>query len=508
MVDKIVESTGLNLGLATPQPEVLLTPNIGVIGVGGAGGNTVNNLIQSGLSGISVFAANTDAQALSASLVAEKIQLGQSRTKGLGAGADPAVGKAAAEESAETIKDLLSGLHLLFITAGMGGGTGTGAAPVIAKIAKDLNILTVGVVSKPFNYEGPRRMRIAEKGIVELQKYVDTLIVIPNQNLFRIDDGTMTLANCFKKADEVLCRGVRSITDLIMNTGLINHDFADVKAVLSTQGRCVLGYGEASGENRAQVAAEKAITNPLLDNSSIKGARSLLLNISGGSDMKMNEMDTAAELIRAQVDPDANIIIGSNLDDDTSGIIRVSLVATGIDDLTNPSSDIEVEKPTIPESKPIEIEPLISVAPIEPEQPVSAGVEPELIKTSPSTPASSALLASLDIDPIPDDLVVQLDDSPLQVEPALIDEPTPILAETTSVQDIPDEQPPINIESKKEIENVKPASSGLWGLFHPSRKKPAKPAPKKKPAEPDFLDDLDDFETNIDLPRCLVDPRR
>ena len=359
MVNEVMENNDLGLTLATPQPEVLLTPNIGVIGVGGAGGNAVNNMIESGLAGVSFFAANTDAQTLAKSMAADKLQLGVAVTKGLGAGANPEIGKAAAEESIDKIKEALTGLHLLFLTAGMGGGTGTGAAPVVAKLAKEMNILTVGVVSKPFNFEGTRRMKTAEQGIIELQKYVDTLIVIPNQNLYRIATEKMTFADGFKIADGVLCQGVRNITDLIVKQGLINLDFADVKTVLSSMGRSMMGSGEASGENRALEAAEKAISNPLLDNTSVKGAHSLLLNISGGLDLTMDEVMTAAERIREELDPDANIIFGSILDEELAGKIRISLVATGIDDMVNGSVEPVVEKPTVPEIKPVEVIPEI-----------------------------------------------------------------------------------------------------------------------------------------------------
>lgn len=510
MVDQITENNGLSLGLATPQPEVLLTPNIGVMGVGGAGGNAVNNMVQSGLSGVSFLVGNTDAQALSHSLVAEKIQLGVALTKGLGAGANPEIGKAAAEESSEKIREALTGLHLLFLTAGMGGGTGTGATPVIAKIAKEMNILTVGVVSKPFNFEGPRRMRTAETGIIELQKYVDTLIVIPNQNLFRIDDGRMTFANGFRIADDVLCKGVRSITDLIMKAGLINHDFADVQTVLSTKGRCVLGSGEASGEYRAKTAAEQAISNPLLDNSSIAGAKSLLLNISGGMDLTAIEVDTAAEIIRSHIDPDANIIFGSNLEEELTGKIRVSLVATGIDDLANPSSEYSVEKPTIPESKPVEVTPATPIFEINDDTQEIQISEPELIKTQTTVAEPEPLISSdIEIEPIRSDLVINLDETPVVTEPALIDEPVPATVQAEAIPDVPEQQPDINVETKVAVENVKPASSSIWDLFRPSKKKVTKPAAtKKETKEPSFLDDLDDFEASIDLPRCLVDPRR
>ena len=505
MVTEINDNNELSIGLATPPPEVLLTPNIGVIGIGGAGGNAVNNMIQSNLVGVSFFAANTDAQALSRSLAADKIQLGITLTKGLGAGAKPEIGKAAAEESEDKIKELLSGLHLLFLTAGMGGGTGTGAAPVVAKIAKELGILTVGVVSKPFNFEGSFRLKAAEKGIIELQKYVDTLIVIPNQNLYRIAGEKMAFAEGFKIADNVLCQGVRSITDLIMKPGLINLDFADVRTVLSTMGRSMMGSGEASGENRALEAAEQAISNPLLDNSSIRGAKSLLLNIAGSMDLTMTEVDAAAMRIRAEVDPDANIIFGAILDEELTGRMRVSLVATGIDDLTTPSETVDIQKPAVPEMKPIEIIPTEAPITIQKETLVQKPEEPELITTTPTS--NNTLKTDFSFDNLPPDLVITLDEKPVDNEPALLDDFVPVMQEPVAIQDIPDAQPDINMTPKQETENVKPTSSSIWDTLFGHRKTPTKPT-KKETSEPSFLDDLDNFETNIDLPRCLVDPRR
>lgn len=312
---------------------VLLKPVIMVFGVGGAGGNAVNNMLAANLQGANFVVANTDAQSLKHSLCENKIQLGANETKGLGAGASPEVGAAAAEESAEEIKEYLRGCNMVFITAGMGGGTGTGASPVVAKIAKELGILTVGVVTMPFDFEGPHRMGIARKGISELQKYVDTLIVIPNQNLFRIANEHTTFADAFKMADDVLHAGVRGITDLMIMPGLINLDFADVKTVISRMGKAMMGTGEASGEERSVRAAEAAISNPLLDHNSMRGARGVLINITGGADMTLFEVDTAANRIRKEVgyEEEANIIFGSTFNPELNGIIRVSVVATGID---------------------------------------------------------------------------------------------------------------------------------------------------------------------------------
>ncbi|MBO6758572.1 MAG: cell division protein FtsZ [Roseibium sp.] len=308
-----------------------LKPRITVFGVGGAGGNAVNNMISAGLQGCDFVVANTDAQALAMNNSERLVQMGVAVTEGLGAGSQPEVGSAAAEEVIDEINDHLSGSHMVFITAGMGGGTGTGAAPVIARAAREQGILTVGVVTKPFQFEGQRRMRIADSGIDELQRSVDTLIVIPNQNLFRIANAQTTFADAFAMADQVLYSGVACITDLMVKEGLINLDFADVRSVMRGMGKAMMGTGEASGEKRAQQAAEAAIANPLLDESSMKGAKGLLISITGGNDLTLFEVDEAATRIREEVDSDANIILGATFDESLDGIIRVSVVATGID---------------------------------------------------------------------------------------------------------------------------------------------------------------------------------
>ncbi len=307
-----------------------LKPRILVFGVGGAGGNAVNNMVASKLEGVEFLVANTDAQALVHSKAEYRLQLGTELTQGLGAGSRPDIGEAAAEESATDIKRQLEGSHMIFITAGMGGGTGTGAAPVIAKLARELGILTVGVVTKPFAFEGARRMRIAEEGIDKLKNIVDTLIVIPNQNLFRIANEKTTFAKAFEQADEVLYAGVRGVTDLMVMPGLINLDFADVRTVMSEMGTAMMGMGEAEGERRAIEAAEAAISNPLLDVSTMKGAKGVLINITGGMDLTLYEVDEAANKIRQEVDPEANIIVGSTFDERLNGRMRVSVVATGI----------------------------------------------------------------------------------------------------------------------------------------------------------------------------------
>jgi cell division protein FtsZ len=326
-----------------------LRPRITVFGVGGAGGNAVNNMITAGLQGVEFVVGNTDAQALTLSKAERIIQMGVQVTEGLGAGSQPEVGRAAAEEVIDEVRDHLSGAHMVFITAGMGGGTGTGAAPVVARCAKELGILTVGVVTKPFHFEGVRRMRLAESGIAELQKAVDTLLIIPNQNLFRVANEKTTFADAFAMADQVLYSGVACITDLMVKEGLINLDFADVRAVMREMGKAMMGTGEASGEKRALRSAEAAISNPLIDDVSMKGARGLLVSITGGRDLTLYEVDEAATRIREEVDSDANIIVGATFDESLEGIIRVSVVATGIDLATHQQSAAHVSESRLAE---------------------------------------------------------------------------------------------------------------------------------------------------------------
>jgi cell division protein FtsZ len=321
----------MTINLHLPSHIDTLRPKITVVGVGGAGGNAVNNMIASNLEGVDFVIANTDAQALESAQTDRIIQLGMTVTRGLGAGAKPPIGQAAAEEASDEIADAIHGSNMVFITAGMGGGTGTGAAPIIARIAKEQGILTVGVVTKPFSFEGPHRMRQAEAGIRELQQYVDTLIVVPNQNLFRIANEKTGWAEAFRLADEVLHSGVRGVTDLIVKPGLVNLDFADIRAVMSEMGKAMMGTGEAIGDSRALQAAEAAISNPLLDDVSLKGARAVLVNITGGTDLSLFEVDEAMNRIRDEVDPEANIIFGSTFIDSMEGKMRVSVVATGID---------------------------------------------------------------------------------------------------------------------------------------------------------------------------------
>ena len=350
-----------------------LKPRITVFGCGGAGGNAVNNMIEAGLVGVDFVVANTDAQALTLSKAERIIQMGVQVTEGLGAGSQPEVGRAAAEEVIDEIRDHLSGAHMAFITAGMGGGTGTGAAPVIARAARDAGILTVGVVTKPFHFEGMRRMKTAEAGIEELQKAVDTLIVIPNQNLFRVANERTTFADAFAMADQVLYSGVACITDLMVKEGLINLDFADVRAIMREMGKAMMGTGEASGDNRAVQAAEAAIANPLLDDVSMKGARGLLISITGGNDLTLYEVDEAASRIRKEVDEEANIILGATFDESLEGIIRVSVVATGIDHI------LEAGQPTVAEQRIAELASRARPAPAP--APVTRSPEPQPLPT-------------------------------------------------------------------------------------------------------------------------------
>ncbi|ALI54763.1 cell division protein FtsZ [Celeribacter marinus] len=364
------------LNLTMPERDDL-KPKITVFGVGGAGGNAVNNMIEKALEGVEFVVANTDAQALSHSKSTAKIQMGVKVTEGLGAGARASVGAAAAEESIETIVDHLAGAHMCFITAGMGGGTGTGAAPIIAQAARELGVLTVGVVTKPFQFEGAKRMRQAEEGVEQLQKMVDTLIIIPNQNLFRLANEKTTFTEAFSMADDVLYQGVKGVTDLMVRPGLINLDFADVRAVMDEMGKAMMGTGEASGEDRAIQAAEKAIANPLLDEISLKGARGVLINITGGADLTLFELDEAANRIREEVDPDANIIVGSTMDPTLEGAMRVSVVATGIDANTNlaetPVPRRRLSEPLAPQ---VEVEAPVAAAPVEAPVAAQAPVQP------------------------------------------------------------------------------------------------------------------------------------
>ncbi|GFE48591.1 cell division protein FtsZ [Roseobacter cerasinus] len=370
-----------------------LRPRITVFGVGGAGGNAVNNMIEKELDGVEFVVANTDAQALQQAKSDNRVQLGIKVTEGLGAGARASVGAAAAEESIEQIVDHLAGAHMCFITAGMGGGTGTGAAPIIAQAARELGVLTVGVVTKPFQFEGAKRMRQAEDGVESLQKVVDTLIIIPNQNLFRLANEKTTFTEAFSMADDVLYQGVKGVTDLMVRPGLINLDFADVRAVMDEMGKAMMGTGESDGEDRAIQAAEKAIANPLLDEISLRGAKGVLINITGGHDLTLFELDEAANRIREEVDPDANIIVGSTLDTDMGGTMRVSVVATGIDAM-DVNTDIPVPRRSLSQ-------PLTPVAAVEDEQPenaVAALHEAEPVHAAAETTDEPSLFGDLEAD--------------------------------------------------------------------------------------------------------------
>ncbi len=376
----------LNL-IMTPERQDL-KPRITVFGVGGAGGNAVNNMIEQQLEGVEFVVANTDAQALQNAKAPSKIQMGIKVTEGLGAGARPSVGAAAAEETIEDIVHHLAGSHMCFITAGMGGGTGTGAAPIIAQAARELGVLTVGVVTKPFQFEGAKRMKQAEEGIAALQKVVDTLIIIPNQNLFRLANERTTFAEAFAMADDVLYQGVKGVTDLMVRPGLINLDFADVRAVMDEMGKAMMGTGEATGEDRARQAAEKAIANPLLDEISLHGAKGVLINITGGLDLTLFELDEAANLIREKVDEDANIIVGSTLDPSMEGVMRVSVVATGI--------DVQQGRSEMPVPRRSMAEPLSPPAPVAPAPAAAADLfatataaPPEMPEFKPSTSPSA-----------------------------------------------------------------------------------------------------------------------
>ena len=379
----------MTINLTVPQTMQELRPRITVVGVGGAGCNAVNNMIDANLEGVDFLVANTDGQSLAHSLASRKLQLGTSLTGGLGAGSKPEVGRKAAEESLDDVLAELADSNMVFITAGMGGGTGTGAAPVIAKAARERGILTVGVVTKPFDFEGKRRMEQADEGIQALQAYVDTLIVIPNQNLFRLANERTTLADTFHMADAVLHQGVCGVTDLMIKPGLINLDFADIRAVMSEMGKAMMGTGEASGETRAIEAAEAAINNPLLDDTSMKGAKAVLINITGGMDMTLFEVDEAANRIRSEVEPDATIIFGSAFDEKLEGVMRVSVVATGIEAMEQTSPLPFINEPNI--MQPPVAQPQMQTPPVA--QPVAPVMAEE-------TPAAQSVIANTESQPM------------------------------------------------------------------------------------------------------------
>jgi cell division protein FtsZ len=474
------------------KPDITeLKPRITVFGVGGGGGNAVNNMINAGLQGVEFVVANTDAQALTMTKAERLIQLGANVTEGLGAGSQPEVGRAAAEECIDEILDHLNGTHMCFVTAGMGGGTGTGAAPVVAGAARDKGILTVGVVTKPFHFEGARRMRLAESGIEELQKNVDTLIVIPNQNLFRIANDKTTFADAFAMADQVLYSGVACITDLMVKEGLINLDFADVRSVMREMGRAMMGTGEASGEGRAMAAAEAAIANPLLDETTMKGAQGLLISITGGRDMTLFEVDEAATRIREEVDPDANIILGATFDEELEGLIRVSVVATGIDRAM--LAGMEDHRPAMPQrpvQRPAATAPQ-AAAPVRPAQPQSqmppampSPMPSEASATAPAAPASDPVAAT-----------IRAAEIELERELSVAEAPAPATAQAPSE----DFRPQSRIFAAEQPARPQPAPAAQAPMAAPVAREPIAPRPMAAPEprmaapEPVRMPQVEDF---------------
>lgn len=473
----------MTLNLSMPGHDEL-KPRITVFGVGGAGGNAVNNMIEKQLDGVDFVVANTDAQALQQSQSSARVQLGVKVTEGLGAGARPTVGAAAAEESIEQIVDHLAGAHMCFITAGMGGGTGTGAAPIIAQAARELGVLTVGVVTKPFQFEGAKRMRQAEDGVEMLQKVVDTLIIIPNQNLFRLANEKTTFTEAFSMADDVLYQGVKGVTDLMVRPGLINLDFADVRAVMDEMGKAMMGTGEATGEDRAVQAAEKAIANPLLDEISLKGAKGVLINITGSHDLTLFELDEAANRIREEVDPEANIIVGSTLDTVMEGGMRVSVVATGID-ASEKQEDIPVARRSMSapltrtvsaeESVQEEAPVVTAVAEQAPQQEMNR--EPSLFE-APTEPAQPQFQSRVEQD----------DDGlpPPAYQPRVAEfEPTPEPVEPASENYVaPQPQPAAGTPSPEALQRLQAAVQNVPPSERsPSMVRPATPQPTAVPQE-------------------------
>jgi len=490
----------MTINLTVPTPQDHLKPRISVIGVGGAGGNAVNNMISSQLEGVEFVVANTDAQALAQTLAEKPIQLGPGITHGLGAGSRPDIGRAAAEEAMEDLMESIGSAHMVFITAGMGGGTGTGAAPVIARLAREHGILTVGVVTKPFQFEGVNRMRIAEAGIEEMQQYVDTLIVIPNQNLFRIANEKTTFADAFTMADEVLHSGVRGVTDLMVVPGLINLDFADIRAVMSEMGKAMMGTGEGEGEDRARLAAEAAISNPLLDDVSMKGARGVLINITGGPDMTLFEVDEAANRIGEEVDPDANIIFGSTMDSTIEGKMRVSVVATGIDAIaeTQPRPVLKVYSAPQKLIRTKDTEPAAEDAPAMPATETSAEATAETVAEStvpeattpapaPVAPPAPQMPAARALPPTPAPAMPEAAapapaasaEAPVQVE-----KPAPAAVEAPAAPEAVEEVPEVAVEAP---ERPEPRLVAKNDAFMP-------PPPVNPNATPDSTGSSDPFK--------------
>jgi len=475
------------INLSLPKA-VELKPRIVVIGVGGAGGNAVNNMIGAGLDGVEFVVANTDAQALALNAATRKVQMGGGITQGLGAGMRPEVGEQSAEESLDEILEHLDGAHMLFVAAGMGGGTGTGAAPVIARAARERGILTVGIVTKPFMFEGSRRMKLAEQGIENLYASVDTMITIPNQNLFRVATEQTTMSDAFAMADEVLHSGVRGVTDLMVVPGLINLDFNDVRTVMDEMGKAMMGTGEATGDRRAVEAAEAAINNPLLDDVSLKGAKGVLINITGGSDLTLYEVEEAAGLIREQVDEDANIIVGSALNDNLDGIIRVSVVATGVDAISRP------------EAAPA---PFVRTAP-EPTKVVELGVHERAAEAAAKEAEARAAYAELEaqqaeaeklaVNAPPPYVAPQPYPSKLKAETAPTPAPTSYQPAAPAPAPIPEAAP-------------SPATRSPFGFFGRKRSAAPRPAPAKPAVQsrPAASGDLfgDDRDEELEIPSFL-----
>ena len=490
----VTPTNDLSIGLPQDKPEVLLRPKIGIIGVGGAGGNAVNNMISSQLKGVSFIVANTDALAMEYALTHERIQLGAALTKGLGAGSHPEIGQQAAEESAEKIKEAIKEFNLLFIAAGMGGGTGTGASPVIARIAKELGILTVAVVTKPFNFENNARMKIAEKGIEELIKYVDSVVVVPNQNLFRITKTVTSFADAFKMVDNILYQSVKSITDLLMNYSPINRDFADLRTVMSNMGMAMIGVGEASGENRAFNAAEMAIHNPLLD-VSMKGTKALLLNIaSAKDDLTIPEAEEICERIKQEIDPEALMLWGVSINDDLNGAVRVSVIASGLETTETP-------QPAPKERK---------------EEPAPATTQ------EPATEPAPAPTPIFTLEP----------ETPEEPEPDIIPEPMPdfsddlatSLADTLGA-DLPADEPdifippaPVDTTDSNLLDSLLDGDDNLLEEAHADEKKEKRPignrffrdfwSRKRKQPEPEAPETSDLFPDNLEIPPFLRQNRK
>ena len=491
----------MKLTVPTTTDSTDLKPNITVIGVGGAGGNAVNNMIESGLEGVEFLVANSDAQALAKSAAERRIQIGIDVTRGLGAGSNPDIGRAAAEESLDEILSHIQHSNMLFVTAGLGGGTGTGAAPVIARAARDYGILTVGVVTKPFHFEGERRMRMAEAGLQELQQFVDTLLIIPNQNLFYVANEQTTFADAFQMADQVLYSGVRGVTDLMVSPGLINLDFADIKSVMSEMGKAMMGTGEAEGDNRAIEAAEAAISNPLLDDSSMQGARGVLINITAGKDLTLFEVDEAANRIRKEVDEEANIIFGSTFDEALEGRIRVSVVATGIDSEAQSMAERGAPEITDARAKPSAIDDAgeeqsaVSQAPA-PEMPkiekaAERAERPAYTKPIPSAtgitaPAQPAAAASGDAAP-------EIAQPAARQSEAFI--PAPAVTANAAIDEIPKADPftvADMVNTRIEPEEIAPPKKSLFervtGVARSERRPPKRERtlPNSMPAEPEI----------------------